>query len=143
MVICLLGIFAHVLRKALKGSDQETSKSSDTFYSLVDDNTDDDSDSSDHEFKLGASSARLSRLTSPILPKEGLPLLEDDSEDSEVEVTFPRTRTRSTNSDDHYLKDTRTWTSTRDKHLMRTGSHFGEPKILVDKKKLLCDYSDE
>ena len=52
----------------------------------------------------------------------GLPLLEnEDSEDSdEIDINSKsrhRLRSKSNNSDDYYLKETRTWTSVRDKHL--------------------------
>jgi len=59
----------------------------------------------------------------PIQTKEGLPLLEDSEDSDEIDNTGEasnsksRHRLRSNNSDDYYLKETRTWTSVRDKHL--------------------------
>ena len=53
----------------------------------------------------------------------GLPLLEDSEDSDEIDNTDEasnsksRHRLRSNNSDDYYLKETRTWTSVRDKHL--------------------------
>ena len=55
----------------------------------------------------------------------GLPLLDNDSEDSDeidmkkaaAKSSRHRTRSTNSNSDDNYLKETRTWTSVRDKHL--------------------------
>ena len=58
-----------------------------------------------------------------ILLLAGLPLLDNDSEDSDEIDMKPggadsRHRLRSTsNSDDYYLRETRTWTSVKDKHL--------------------------
>ena len=55
----------------------------------------------------------------------GLPLLDNDSEDSDeidmktaaTKSSRHRLRSTNSNSDDNYLKETRTWTSVRDKHL--------------------------
>ena len=58
-------------------------------------------------------------------PLAGLPLLDNDSEDSDeidmktaaTKSSRHRLRSTNSNSDDNYLKETRTWTSVRDKHL--------------------------
>ena len=82
------------------------------------------SSESDYETESQFGISRTHHIKSPIFPKEGLPLLENDSEDSEIEVDIleSRHRSRSTNSDDYYFKETRAWTSVRDKHIRMIGS---------------------
>ena len=101
MVICLLGIFAHVLRKSLKTEPQSEHLK---HLNLS-------SDSENEEFFR----PRAKSSQSPILPKEGFPLLDDS--DSEEYIEMSRNRTKSVNSDDFVLQETRTWTSVRDRHL--------------------------
>lgn len=105
MIICLFGIAAHVIRKAFKSDEVKTVK---RFELSSDSSSDSDG---------------FSRLTSPIFPKEGLPLLDDDDSDTSGELpaglmqSGSRQRLKSTNSDEFYLRETRQWTSTKDKHL--------------------------
>ena len=103
MVICLLGIFAHVLRKSLKS---EESTPHHPHLNL--------SSSDDEEFFRPRTKEQ-----SPILPNEGFALLDQNSDSEEyIEMNHHhRNRTKSVNSDDYYLKETRTWTSVRDRQL--------------------------
>ena len=104
MVICLLGIFAHVLRKSLKS--EESTPHPHPHLNL--------SSSDDEEFFRPRTKEQ-----SPILPNEGFALLDQDSDSEEyIEMNHHhRNRTKSVNSDDYYLKETRTWTSVRDRQL--------------------------
>ena len=89
MVICLLGIFAHVLRKSLKS---EESTPHHPHLNL--------SSSDDEEFFRPRTKEQ-----SPILPNEGFALLDQDSDSEEyIEMNHHRNRTKSVNSDDYYLK---------------------------------------
>ena len=117
MVICLMGIFAHVCRKALK--DQEIPKK---VYEM-------------------SSSEEDERVFSPILPKEGLPLLEDESSESEIETT--RQRLKSVNSDDIYFKENRTWTSVKDKHLKGVQDHDFTVHLEQENNHPIFNLSDE
>ena len=101
MVICLLGIFAHVIRKSLK---TETSEVNPNQFTV-------NSDSSDEELFR----PRMNSSQSPIFPKEGFPLLNDS--DSEEYIEMHRNRAKSGDSDDYYLNDNRTWTSVKDRQL--------------------------
>ena len=101
MVICLLGIFAHVIRKSLKSDAPQPSHHQLNLSS----------DSSDEEFFR----PRAKSSQSPIFPKEGFSLLDDS--DSEEYIEMHRNRTKSVNSDDFVLQETRTWTSVRDRHM--------------------------
>jgi len=117
MVICLFGIFAHVIRKAIKTDEIQDSVTKSAkkgrFESISLSSSEDDLDFQ-HD-------SRFSSM--PIQTKEGLPLLEDSEDSDEIDNTGEvsnsksRHRLRSNNSDDYYLKETRTWTSVRDKHL--------------------------
>ena len=117
MVICIFGILAHMIRKAFKSDN--AIKSNQKFDELtLSSDSEDFNDFSHQRFEN-----RRNNLQSPIFPKEGLPLLESDSEeDSEVELqNNSRQRLKSINSDEYYFKESRTWTSTRDRHLEMRG----------------------
>lgn len=116
MVICLLGIFAHVIRKTIKADEIQNAANPKKRFEEMSSSED------DLEFRH---EARFNSMRSPIMTKEGLPLLDNDSEDSDeidmktaaTKSSRHRLRSTNSNSDDNYLKETRTWTSVRDKHL--------------------------
>ena len=121
MVICLLGIFAHVLRKSLKS---EESTPHHPHLNL--------SSSDDEEFFRPRTKEQ-----SPILPNEGFALLDQDSDSEEyIEMNHHHNRTKSVNSDDYYLKETRTWTSVRDRQL-QAGDANNEDTIKVNQDQIV------
>lgn len=131
MVICLLGIFAHVLRKSLKSDPSEFTPNHLNLSS--------DSDSDGEEFFRPRTKEQ-----SPIFPKEGLPFLEDSDSEEYIEMDNKksnRNRSKSVNSDDYYLQETRTWTSVRDRHL--EGSANDDEVILRQKSEAIVNLSDD
>ena len=126
MVICLLGIFAHVLRKSLKSEELQSTPHHHLNLSSSD----------DEEFFRPRTKEQ-----SPILPNEGFALLDDSDSEEYIEMNNHRNRTKSVNSDDYYLKETRTWTSVRDRQLQ--GSANDEDTTKVNQDEAIVNLSDD
>jgi hypothetical protein len=105
MVICLLGIFAHVIRKTIKADEIQNAANPKKRFEEMSSSED------DLEFRH---EARFNSMRRPIMTKEGLPLLDNDSEDSDeidmktaaTKSSRHRLRSTNSNSDDNYLKET-------------------------------------
>ena len=126
MVICLLGIFAHVLRKSLKSEELQSTPQHHLNLSSSD----------DEEFFRPRTKEQ-----SPVLPNEGFALLDDSDSEEYIEMNNHRNRTKSVNSDDYYLKETRTWTSVRDRQLQ--GSANDEDTTKVNQDEAIVNLSDD
>ena len=68
---------------------------------------------------------------------EGFALLDQDSDSEEyIEMNHHHNRTKSVNSDDYYLKETRTWTSVPDRQL-QAGDANDEDTIKVNQDQIV------
>lgn len=117
MFVCLLGIFAHVIRKALKADEVEATARRPSLAASFDDlSSSEDLDEHEDFFR------RVRSRVPENIGKEGLPLLNDSDEESDAEIMqLTRKKSRSVSSDDYYFRDNRTWTSVRDRHLEMRG----------------------
>jgi len=115
MVICLCGIFAHIIRKTL-ATEEKKSVPKLNLNELSSSSDDDDNGKELFRPRLIPSKTKF----------DGIPLLDDtDDSDNGLRNTH-RKRSGGSTSDDQYFRDNRTWTSTRDRHLEMTGLQSDE-----------------
>jgi hypothetical protein len=137
MAICLLGIFSHVVRKATHSSDVKEATRESLNTALSEESSEDDYfESSGRNRSNYVDTSSITRVD------DMLPLLNDtDDDDCESEIEMNRkqngrNKSRSVSSDDFFLRDNRTWTSVRDRHLEMRGleseDDFLQPQRIID-----------
>ena len=119
MIICLSGIFAHVIRKAITAEEPHVPK-----LNLEDLNSSSDDDDNGFNTSQEIFRPRSNPSTTKI---EGLPLLYDSESEDDLKIgSDKKVRSGSTSSDNYYLRENRIWTSTRDRHLEMAGLESDE-----------------